>query len=300
MSRVFAISDLHVDYPTNMQAMLSLSNHDYINDTLIVAGDVTDSLSKLEQLFESLLKKFYNVCFVVGNHELWLRKTNFDHSLEKFEAINQLCKSLQIQTESIKVEAKSDSVWIVPLLSWYRMPDEGEYSLYIEKASENWEKTAWVDKVLCQWPEGVLNEHASIADYFLALNLGRVTKTYDAPIISFSHFLPRRELIFGPLNMAKNFADGSKIIPLYAEDPHPMFNFSRVAGCYGLDKQIRALNACVHVYGHQHRNRCRHIDGITYVSHCLGNPSEQKRLKIATEPRLIWDDGELISADDFI
>jgi predicted phosphodiesterase len=300
MSRVFAISDLHVDYPINMDTMLSLSNTDYINDVLIVAGDVTDSLSKLESLLENLLKKFYRVCFVFGNHELWLRKTNFEHSLEKFEAVQLLCKTIGVDIDPVKVEGAKDSVWLVPLLSWYRMPEEGQDSLFIKKISENWEKTGWVDKVLCRWPEFVYEKNESIADYFLEKNTALITREYDAPIISYSHFLPRRELIFHSLDMAKDFADGRKTIPLYEQDPHPLFNFSRVAGCYRLEKQIRDLHSKVHIYGHQHRNRNRKIEDITYVSHCLGNPSEQQKLRISTEPKLIWDNGEFLKAEDFI
>ena len=66
-------------------------------------------------------------------------------------------------------------------------------------------------------------------------------------------------------------------LPSGHRDPNPRFNFSRVAGTSALDTQIRRLGSIIHVYGHQHRNRDRVIDGVHYVSHCLGYPVERSR-----------------------
>ncbi len=300
MSRVFSISDVHIDIQSNLKKIEALSNQDYINDFLIVAGDATDSLDKLEYLFSLLLKKFYAVAFVVGNHELWLRKTQYNHSIEKFHAINHLCTSLGVHIDPVKVDAADSSVWVVPLFSWYRFPEEGHESLFIEKEGEAWEKCGWVDNALCKWPESIHDEHNSVADYFLQLNRSRIGAKYDAPIISFSHFLPRRELIFNNIEHARHYSNGEQCIPVFPQDPHPWFNFSRVAGCRQLDDQIRELGSIAHIYGHQHRNRNRHIDGITYVSHCLGNVSEQQSLGYSPEPKLVWDNGRIIEASDTI
>ena len=40
--RVFAISDLHVDYKENRRWVQRLSNCDFTDDVVIVAGDITD------------------------------------------------------------------------------------------------------------------------------------------------------------------------------------------------------------------------------------------------------------------
>ena len=52
--RVFALSDIHVDYPENMLWVLQLSDTEYRQDILILAGDVTDDLELLRQVFDSL------------------------------------------------------------------------------------------------------------------------------------------------------------------------------------------------------------------------------------------------------
>jgi hypothetical protein len=73
-------------------------------------------------------------------------------------------------------------------------------------------------------------------------------------------------------------------------DAYPRFNFSRVAGSSGIETQIRRLGSTAHVYGHQHRNRDRVVDGVRYVSHCLGYPSERRRgTSIIEGPLTVWE-----------
>lgn len=289
MPRVLAFSDLHVDYPENLSLVLSLSNSDFVQDTLIVAGDVSDSLERLKLCLESLAKKFRKLCFVPGNHELWVRDKATGDSIAKFAAILELCRSLEIATEPHKVAGTRQSLWLVPLFSWYRRPEEGEQTLYIEKITEDQSRFGWGDDSFCAWPEHLLNRCP--ADYFLQLNGARITAPYDAPVISFSHFLPRRELIFESAELARLFGDGCRAIEPYPGDPHPYFNFSRFAGDRAIDEQIRRLHSSLHIYGHQHRNRDRVIDGVRYISHCIGNIRERK-LKTAADlqPKCVWAD----------
>jgi len=105
------------------------------------------------------------------------------------------------------------------------------------------------------------------------------SKAYDAPIISFSHFLPRQELLS---NKPGQSGENSRIAG---------FNFSRIAGSKRLERQIRLLGSKIHVYGHQHRNRDRIIDGMRYISNCLGYPKEREQGQINefNGPKLIWD-----------
>ena len=66
MSRIFVISDIHVDIPENLRLVESWSASDYRHDVLIVAGDVTDNMSLLKTVLQSLTEKFFKVCFVPG------------------------------------------------------------------------------------------------------------------------------------------------------------------------------------------------------------------------------------------
>lgn len=295
MARILALSDLHVDFKLNMQHMLSLSDSDYQDDCLIVAGDACDDMVKLERLLSNLAAKFSEVVFVPGNHELWVRGNQFSDSLEKFNKIINLCGELGVRTQPFTVGASSQ-VTVVPLYSWYRTDDQDPFSLRIKKTGEDWENSPWADKYYCKWPSAWQAESTRAANYFTGLNRANIKK-YETAVISVSHFLPRRELIFSEQQHIDRFCSDDAVIPAFAADPAPSFNFSRVAGCSRIDQQIRALGSVMHVYGHQHRHRNRLIDGVHYVSHCLGYARERSILGHNSKPRVIWEDGEFIQPD---
>lgn len=270
--RVFALSDIHVDYEENLAWIRNISDRDYAADALILGGDVTDKLELLRKTLALLKLKFAEVFFVPGNHELWIRRRECEDSRAKFFEILKLCASLSVHTSPAALLAQTAKLWIVPLFSWYRKPEEGSRSLFVEKAGDE-NQDIWADDHFTRWHS--LGAGMSVADMFLRMNETNVLRRYDAPVISFSHFLPRPELMFWTREEAAAVPK-DKII----RDPNPSFNFSRVAGCAGLEKQIRALNSRVHVYGHQHRNRDRCLDGTRYVSHCLGYPHERENGQI--------------------
>ncbi|HEX7331909.1 MAG TPA: metallophosphoesterase [Pyrinomonadaceae bacterium] len=238
--RVFAISDLHTDFAANWNALQKISSGDYKQDALIIAGDIADSLAVISRTLVLLRSRFARVFYVTGNHELWVRMDNC-HSVEKLNRILALCDNLGVETKPARVE----TFWIVPLFSWYD-------SAYDEDGSaDTLELEGWGDYHFCRWPL----EIKSVSDYLLNLNTPHI-KVYDAPVISFSHFLPRRDLL--PPTRKLKF----KGLP-------------RVAGSTAIDYQVRALKSGVHVFGHSHINCDRVIDGIRYVQNKMGYPRER-------------------------
>ncbi len=279
-SRVWVISDIHIDYQENFNQLMDFARRGHQLDVLIIAGDATDRLDKLQRLFEMLVPCFYRVMFVPGNHELWIRRSDFQDSLEKFNAIQELCHYHGVQTEPFRL-GQFRSVWLVPLQSWYDDKQYPEFSLFLEKTGTV-DRTGdmWGDFFHTRWPETL---GVPLAEHFAQLNEPFLNWNFDAPVISFSHFLPRQELIFS--------SDIERSLLAKMFDPHPEFNFSRVAGSLRIHDQIRRLGSQVHVYGHQHRNRTRNLGGVTYVSHCMGYPKERALGYVkadASEPRCIW------------
>lgn len=67
--RLFAISDLHVGFPINRKAVSQLP--DFTDDWLILAGDIAETEKHLRDTFELMAKRFKQVIWVPGNHELW-------------------------------------------------------------------------------------------------------------------------------------------------------------------------------------------------------------------------------------
>jgi predicted phosphodiesterase len=282
--RIVAMSDVHADLAENRAWLSTLSSRAYADAALILAGDVTDDLVVLGRTLRALQDTFAAVFFVPGNHELWVRRGECADSMEKFERVATLCEGLGVLTRPARIEAGAGgAAWVVPLVSWYTGPEEGDDSLFVPKPGEDPTLSMWSDRYFTAWPSRP--GAATVAARFLAMNEAHVARAYDAPVISFSHFLPRRELIFATPEERAAVAPGLRV------DPHPRFNFSRVAGCRGLDEQIHRLGARAHVYGHQHRNRDRTLDGVRYLSQCLGYPRERTNGmpgRIAA-PMVVWE-----------
>lgn len=238
--RVFATSDIHVDYDANARWIRDLSAADYRDDVLILAGDVTDDLELLAWSLRTLARKFRKVQFVPGNHDLWvLRHDHGKSSLQKFADIQAAVEASGASLEPFRERGVS----LIPLLSWY------DYS-FGEPSEEL--RSVWMDYVACRWPIGYTEKR--IAAYFAALNDGH-TNTAGDLVITYSHFLPRIDVM--PRYMP---ASGGFLYP--------------VLGSSRLDGQVRKLNARMHVYGHSHINRRVEIDGVTYINNAFGYPHE--------------------------
>ena len=240
--RLYTVSDLHVDYDENLQWVLALSRQDYVDDVLILPGDISDDMTLLARVFESLVRTFKAVLFVPGNHELWVDKDDFECSLEKFEAVLELCAASGVITEVYHANKLS----IVPLFSWYDF-SFGEPDKYLRRA--------WRDFRSCKWPSH-LQDDAAITDYFLERNTSRLNTKNDT-VISFSHFLPSIEVM-------------PSRIPMHRRVVYPVLGSEKVGA------QVVQLNPKLHIYGHSHVNQDKVIDGVRYVNNAYAYPSEER------------------------
>jgi Icc-related predicted phosphoesterase len=238
--RVFAVSDVHVDYAFNAKWIANVSTADYRDDVLILAGDVTDVLRSLDWCLSTLVARFRKVLFVPGNHELWVvREVRPKTSLQKLREVIHVVESSGASMKSFH----ENGVSILPLPGWY------DYS-FGEPSEEL--KSVWMDFYACRWPGGF--GAAEVDATLAALNDEDVVVGRDK-VITFSHFLPRIELI-PPFVRA-----GGRVL-----DP--------VLGSTRLERQLRRLNSSMHVYGHSHVNRNIKMDGVSYISNALGYPHE--------------------------
>lgn len=71
--RVYAVSDIHTDYPENLTWAKRQLHIDHRQDVLIVAGDVSHDLGLFQQTLSLLRDAYSQVFFTFGNHELWTR-----------------------------------------------------------------------------------------------------------------------------------------------------------------------------------------------------------------------------------
>ncbi len=238
--RVFAISDVHVDYPVNQAWLRGLSVHEYQNDILILAGDISDAPSLLELCFQECAKRFHRVLFVPGNHDLWVRRFPCEGgSLQKFAEVQALAQEHGLLT----TPWHEGELSIVPLLSWYDF-SFGQPSQQLREA--------WMDFQACEWPQGWNESH--INHHFLTSNEAHLS-IRNSTVISFSHFMPRTDIFPKTMSNIREL-----ILP--------------VMGSLALERQIRQLQPTMHVYGHSHLNRHLRLDGITYINNAFAYPSE--------------------------
>lgn len=240
--RVFAVSDIHVDYDVNARWVQALSSVDHLDDVLILAGDVSDSTDRLSFAVEALARRFKKVMFVPGNHDLWiLRSQAAFTSIEKFEQVRHVIANCG----GLMAPWSCDDVAIVPLFSWYDF-SFGSPGLEL--------RDSWMDFRACKWPQG--HAEAEVTRHFLALNQPALSVKHDR-VITFSHFLPRIDLM-------------PSYIPAQFRALYP------VLGTSALDVQLRRLNPLIHVYGHSHVNRSLVLDGVQYINNAFGYPAETR------------------------
>lgn len=246
--RVHTVSDIHVDYAQNFDWLMGLSESEYRSDVLLLAGDVSDDFALLETVLAACAARFAQVLFVPGNHDLWVRRCHFDCSLTKFTALNALCDSLGIKTQTFLL----DGVAFVPLLSWYDF-SFGELSRELRRG--------WRDFSACHWPDS-LSDSGAVANYFHALNEAELVRHSEVcssanVVISCSHFLP-------------TLAAMPSWVPESRRVVYP------VLGSAALGDQVERLAPAVHVYGHSHVNQAVQLGETCYVNNAFATPNETR------------------------
>ncbi len=121
--KLFAISDLHLDYKTNREALRDLEN--FSGDWLITCGDLCTRLDHLYEAMEILTDRFEKVFWVPGNHELWSSKEAEGEEMlggqEKYKRLVETCRRLGVLTpeDPFVRWPGAESYWIVPLFIPY-------------------------------------------------------------------------------------------------------------------------------------------------------------------------------------
>lgn len=240
--RLFAISDIHIDYPDNARWVEQVSDADYRNDLLILAGDLTEDRRLLAWCLGRFAAKFQKVLFVPGNHDLWVRNEPIEMcSLRKFEQVAAIATDTGVSMDPYRY----GNTIVVPLLGWY------DYS-FGEPDGDL--RKLWMDYRACRWPEGYGPEQ--VTDHFLDMNPEELPYTNAGDrVVTFSHFLPRIDLI-----------------PFFV--PRAMRQLDPVLGSTGIERQLRMLGSSLHVYGHSHINRRVRFEGVTYINNAFGYPQE--------------------------
>lgn len=237
--KIYAVSDIHIDYQENRDWLESLSGDDFKEDILILNGDISGKLNLIEEAFKILKKRFSEVFYVPGNHDLWVQAQDGINSIVKFQKICMLADKYNVKMKPCSY----GNITIVPLFSWYDY-SFGEPSMELMRS--------WNDYHACKWPNGYHEKR--ITEYFISMNDDYLYLKNDI-VISFSHFLPSIDLMPFYIPESKRFV-------------YP------VLGTTLLQEQIHQLSPSVHVYGHSHVNAYLNKPGILYINNAFGYPYE--------------------------
>jgi predicted phosphodiesterase len=238
-TKVYALSDVHFDHPAAEEWVHGLHATRFLDDVLIIAGNLADSLKAIQRALIAIRSKFRRVFYVPGNHEMWINRgeaSKYPDSFCKLWALLELCDELDIE---VAPAAICKDVYIVPLFSWY--------NIQFDKKDPFPDPKAEYDKY-AKWP---IDPMQQVWRYMLALNRRYISLPYHGTVITFSHFVPRHGL------------------PTWREK-----GVLKVSGCEELDEQIRDANSICHVYGHTHYRHFQSHENITYVHRSLEFGSE--------------------------
>eukprot|EP00967_Tisochrysis_lutea_P102484 scaffold154328_cov32-Tisochrysis_lutea.AAC.1 len=253
----------------------------YARDVLLLAGDVSDRMDTLHETLALLAGSFGAVFFCPGNHDLWCRRDGSEgaDSLAKLSRLDELCSALGVLTTPQRIAmADGSKVSICPLLSFHHVsfdtePDVTQLRLPAARAIvSDYKATRWPEPLKCG--DESLAERLDIENDRLPgersstqangrAGLEPILDYADvrgkgAKVISFSHFLPRIELI-----PEKRFL----IYP-------PL---TSAVGSIPLGRRVQSLEPDLHVFGHTHFGWDATIDGVRYLQAALATPAERAR-----------------------
>lgn len=156
VGRVWALSDLHVDYAENMAFLEDLDGRAYGGDALLVAGDVSHRRDLLAAALRLLASKFRRLFFVPGNHDLWvhLEEEGKKDSWAKFASVLATAEAAGASSEPTLLQVAGRPLLLLPLFSWH------DPSLDSRRAGDSAAEIAageaqlrhWKDHACCRWP----------------------------------------------------------------------------------------------------------------------------------------------------
>ena len=311
--RVWAVSDVHVNARENWAWVEALSRTAYQDDALIVAGDLCETIPRLEDTLRDLRARFGEVFFVPGNHELWCVGGAADgaaaarpaDSLAKLRAVEGACARAGVRTRAGVLwaddarRAGARGVLVVPLLSWHHQSFDTEPDIVGWRGLRRAEQLM-SDYVCCQFPTPLSMLDDSVAEHLDALN--------DEPAAPFGAFeevvalaARARRARAGADRADGDGADGagsptagaarrpppeavisfSHFLPRIELNPEKRYLFApalaKAVGSRFLGQRVQRLRPDVHVFGHTHFGWDAEHDGVRFVQPPLGYPQERRK-----------------------
>lgn len=94
--KLYALSDLHVGFKENRDALETLSKHP--DDWILLGGDLGETIEHLEIVLEIATARFAKVLWVPGNHELWTHPADGPRGVAKYDELVACCRQWGVLT----------------------------------------------------------------------------------------------------------------------------------------------------------------------------------------------------------
>ena len=252
--KLFAISDLHLNYRINRDALVDLPA--YPEDWLIVAGDIGESESHFHFAFSVLTQRFARLIWVPGNHDLWSHPSD-PHALAgdtKYRSLVSLCRKYGVITPEDPYVC-----WSTSGKSWMLVPLFLLYDYSFRPANISLESAvAWArsNGILCRdeiylkaTPYASLPEWCHVRYEYTRRRLNIIPE--EMPLVLINHY----PLLASPLKRLLR-------IP----------QFSIWCGTSLTCDWHRKYPVVTVVYGHLHIRATDYYDGIRFEEVSLGYP----------------------------
>jgi len=120
--KLYAISDLHLGYDANRAALESLRPHPH--DWLILAGDTGETAHQLEYALSIVTRRFAQVLWVPGNHDLWTLPYDDDPSRgeARYHRLLSICRNYGVLTPEdpyVRWPGEGPAYLLAPLFTLY-------------------------------------------------------------------------------------------------------------------------------------------------------------------------------------
>lgn len=252
--KLWAISDLHLDFAENRRVLARLPAHP--EDWLALAGDVSHRLEHLELCLKTLRPRFRGVVWVPGNHDLWTETVGGEELRGEAKYLRQveLCRAHGVHTPEDpypELEVGGRRHLLVPLHLLYdysfrppEVPLDGAVAWAVERG------------ILCAdehylHPDPYPSRQAWCEARCAAAERRLARLDPHLPLLLVSHFPLRRDLV--QINIPR---------------------FAIWCGTTRTEQWHRRFNVVKVVSGHLHVPSRRTVDGVEFCEVSLGYPKQ--------------------------
>ncbi|MGH9383313.1 MAG: metallophosphoesterase family protein [Vicinamibacterales bacterium] len=253
--KLWAISDLHVGYAENRQAVEALPAHP--EDWLIIAGDTGETPAHLELVLRALVPRFAQIIWTPGNHDLWTPASwpRDRRGIAHYDRLVALCRRRKILTpedDFVRWPGEGPLRFIVPtfvLFDYSFRPDAVSRADAVAWAAQGGVRSADED-LLAPDPYATRDDWCAARVEATEARLDRLP--VDSRTILVNHFPLRKELAVLPR------------IP----------RFSIWCGTTKTHDWPRRYRIDVAVYGHLHLRSTTTINRTRFEEVSLGYPRQ--------------------------